>query len=171
MKRILTIIILTLGLSTSLWCETKPNQDEIKDILELLGYTEAYPQVYKSTYDSLKGMVMKAPAPKELEKEYHQLVEEMMEYFSKQASWEVYEEIYIDYFNEKYSSTELKELRDFLKTPAGQKFYINMPVMNEKIASITQERMAFIVPEMQKMIAAWMAKHQDIIKKLEPDGR
>ena len=167
MKRTLTIFLLALGLSSSLWSDEKPNQAEIKEILELLGYTQAYPQVYKSTYDSLKGMVMKAPAPKELEKEFHLLVDEIMEYFSKQASWDVYEGIYIDYFNTKYSSNELKELRDFLKTSAGQKFYINMQVMNEKITSITQERMAYIVPEMQKMIASWMTKHEDIIKKLK----
>ena len=113
---------------------------------------------------------MKAPVPEELEKEFHELVDQIMNYFSEQASWEVYEDIYIDYFNENYTSTELVALGDFLKTPAGQKFYINMPAMSEKITSITQEKMAYILPEIQKMITMWMIKHQDTIEKLKKDS-
>ncbi|PXA03068.1 hypothetical protein DDZ13_14220 [Coraliomargarita sinensis] len=170
MKKALTIAFTILWLYGIAWSEQSGNHEEIKEVIELLSFEQGYELAYLVKYYEVKNNYLKSDLGLQLKgnKEYLKLVDELMAYFKEKASWEAYEEIYIEYFRQEYTPEEITILRDFLKTSAGQKFYIQMNEIEEKIRPIATENMKHARSEMQRIFDGWVAKNQSILERLEP---
>ena len=89
------------------------------------------------------------------------------EFFKKYMSAESLHDEFIALYTETFSETELQELDSFYATPTGQKSLQVSPQLLARGAAIGQQRVQENLPELQRMIAADLAKLQQQEEKSE----
>lgn len=62
---------------------------------------------------------------------------------------------FVRLYDETFTAEEIAGILAFYKTPAGQAYLAKLPLLSTKTIEFTQRMMSSLMPEMQKMIAAW----------------
>lgn len=77
--------------------------------------------------------------------------------------WSVLEPTYIKLYEDSFSQPEINGLIAFYKTPVGHAVVQKLPLVMQGVMSMTQQRMARLVPQIQQMAAETAAqiKSQD----------
>ncbi len=62
---------------------------------------------------------------------------------------------YVRLYDETFSASEIAGILAFYKTPAGQAYLEKLPLLSTKSVELAQRIMTNLIPEVQKMTAAW----------------
>jgi hypothetical protein len=72
--------------------------------------------------------------------------------------WDKLKPDYVRLYSEAYSESELDDLVTFYKSSTGQALAAKTPMLMSKSSEIVQQRMAAFAPEIQKLMADFMAQ-------------
>lgn len=72
---------------------------------------------------------------------------------------------YVRLYDETFSAGEIAGILAFYKTPAGQAYLDKLPLLSAKSVELAQRMMTSLIPEIQKMTAAWT---EEMKKKDKP---
>jgi len=75
--------------------------------------------------------------------------------------WKRLRDPLIDAYVRVYSTEELAELRDFYKSPLGQKMIAKMPELMRESLKASQEVMQDLIPELQAKVAALIEEKKE----------
>jgi hypothetical protein len=86
------------------------------------------------------------------------LQDKMSKLLTEALAWDKLKPEYIKLYTEAYSESELDDLVTFYKSPTGQALATKTPALMAKSGEIVQQRMAAFAPQVQKLMADFMAQ-------------
>jgi hypothetical protein len=130
---------------------------------------ESMRQALKILADQVKsGIVQQVTGtkmPPGIEKDFAVFQDQVMAVVSDALSWDKVKPAFLQAVVDTYSEGELDGINAFLKTPAGQAMIDKQPALMTKGAAIGQERMTSVIPELQRLVKAFIAKATESGKK------
>lgn len=130
---------------------------------EILHLTKA-DEMMRTMQSEMKNMVAAQLESMEFEgkgtDEFQKQFEDVFSSIFTDDLWKRMRDPLIDMYLRVYSAEELAELRDFYKSPLGQKMIAKMPEVMRESMKVGQEVMQGVLPEIQAKVQALVGKEQ-----------
>lgn len=140
--------------------ETDTGRAIVEEILQLTKTD----QMMRTMQDEMKKMMVSQLESLEFEgKETAEFREEFEEVFSSIFTddlWKRMRDPLIDVYLKVYSTQELAELRDFYRSPLGQKMIAKLPEVMRESMKVGQEVMQDLIPQIEAKVKALVEKVQ-----------
>jgi hypothetical protein len=80
-------------------------------------------------------------------------------------AWEKLKPDYVKLFSDAYTESELDDILTFYRSPTGQAMVAKNPALMMKASGMVQEKMAAVVPELQKLVRDYMESGRAPVRK------
>ncbi len=161
LKKIYAIpIILFLTFPTLLHADEASRLAAAEKLLSVMNLKEMTAQILSQVKEMQMARFMSTVSSEKDKAESRAFQEKMMDFLTKEMSWENLKGDYVNLYAEVFTEEELKGLSDFHSSPIGQKYLKKTPELMRRSMQISQERMMKILPEMQKMSQEWEKKQK-----------
>lgn len=113
-------------------------------------------------------MVRTDPARAQLIRDHIGAIEALV---NDELSWESNKAGYITIYTETFTEQELRSMIDFFKSDVGQKFLADKPEFNQRIATMTAEKMNGLKPRLDEMEKQLKQKMEALPKPENTSGQ
>lgn len=79
---------------------------------------------------------------------------------AKTIDWNSLRDEVVGIYVSEYSEAELRQIRDFLVSPAGKKYREKIPLIKERINAVARERMTNALPEIMVRVSRQLLESQ-----------
>lgn len=141
-----------------------PDRGKIANIEEIFRLTKV-DQLQQQMFAQIKNMVssqfdkMEISSSKD-QQEVREFQDHMFSMILERLSWDKMKPRYVQLYDQTYTAPEIAGILDFYKSPAGRAMLEKMPVLMSKSMSIAQEQMADLMPEIQRTVEEFAARHK-----------
>jgi uncharacterized protein len=161
MRASLLLFVLALGTTAFAQDTIDPaKRASIEELLSLMRVDKTLEQmlpqaqrmIAQAMESSLPGEIRdsqdKAKAVAELQKRVFDLMKEKITYANMKPD-------YVRLYDETFSAGEIAGILAFYKTPPGRAYLEKLPLLSTKSIELAQRMMTNLIPEVQKVTAAW----------------
>ncbi|OQX26511.1 MAG: hypothetical protein BWK80_10065 [Desulfobacteraceae bacterium IS3] len=161
LKKIYMIpIILFLTFPMALHADDASRVAAAEKLLSVMNLKEMTAQILSQIKDMQMAQIMNTVSSEKDRADSKVFQGKMMDFLTKELSWENLKGDYVNLYAEVFTEEELKGLTDFHSSPIGQKYLKKTPELMRRSMQISQERMMKILPEIQKMTQEWDRKQK-----------
>ena len=155
--RIRTIGFLALLLTTSpvFAVDTPPSDASIQELFQVMQTHKLLDGVMGQMDGFLRKSVQQSLAGREVDAGEQKILDEqiakMNDVLQRALNWENMEPMYTTIYKKSLSQKEVNDMVVFYKSPSGQAVVTKMPVLMQQAMQITQEKMAVLMPDIQRI--------------------
>jgi uncharacterized protein len=161
-----SLLLIALALGTTAFAQDTINPAKRASIEELLSLMkvdrtieQTLPQVQRimaqSMKDSLPAEIRDSQDNAKVTAELQDLQNRLFDLLKNKITYANMKPDYVRLYDETFSTDEIAGVVAFYKTSAGQAYLAKLPVLTTKTVEFTQRMMSGLMPEIQKMTAAW----------------
>jgi hypothetical protein len=138
-------------------CPTLAHADDASEaakIEELLALTHAdriAGQMVAQMQPMMVETIKKMDLPDDARPMAEEMQKSMMDWLSSKLSWEKMKPLYVKIYADTLTEEDISGAIEFYKTPAGQSLLNKMPMIIQKSIAASQEIVADMIPEIQKL--------------------
>jgi hypothetical protein len=173
-----SLLLIALALGTTAFAQNTSDSAKRASIEELLSLMKVdrtiqqmLPQVQRmmaqSMKDSLPAGIRNSQDSAKATAELQDFQNRLFDLLKDKITYANMKPEYVRLYDETFSADEIAGLVAFYKTPAGQAYLAKLPVLTTKTVEFTQRTISGLMPEIQKMSAAWA---EEMRKKYADSG-
>jgi uncharacterized protein len=120
--------------------------------------TQVMNQVIAQSKSGMMQQMMGAKLSPEEQQRVDELTDKAAKIVSGAMSWDKLEPEFAKLYAEAYTEQQLDDIIAFYKSPTGQAMVEKNPILIKKANAITQQQMAEVTPQLQKLMQDFMAE-------------
>lgn len=159
MKKVVIALMLLLPLPLS--ASESSKQEKVDALIEVMNMNELLDSMHIQVQNMINNMHQQLEI-KESERplfdEYHKKVGVVMQ---EQLSWEQFEPMLLDIYNQHFSEEEISAMLDFYRSEMGQSILNKMPVVMQESMVTSQKMAQRMMPEIQALTEEFHKKLQE----------
>jgi hypothetical protein len=133
------------------WADDASRMAKAQELLQVAKMDQGFKQMLDRAQATIKAQSTRqatAPADKAA------IEEKISPILSQQLNWDQLKPQYVKVYADTYTEEELDAILAFYKSPAGQAWFANSPVVGEKARQITQQAMQDAQAQVRKAVPA-----------------
>jgi hypothetical protein len=142
--------------------ESRPTDESLRQLLEITEAKKLVESLPQKVDSMMTAALQQRLQDKVVSPQQQQLIDVMRTKFvaliKEELDWSVLEPEYIKLYADSFSQSEIDSLIAFYRTPAGQAVVRKLPLVMQGVMSMTQQRMARLIPKIQQMAAETAAQ-------------
>lgn len=153
--RNLTLLLVILLFPVGVWAGETERRQLAGEIMDAQGLPQQVAELQARFTRAALGEVEGLDLGEEQKAFAKELRSAVLDELAREIDWASIKGDIADIYVREYSEAELRQIRDFLTSPAGKKYRDKIPLIKEHITALTREKMLKAMPE----ILARVSKH------------